>query len=198
MTLDLQHGRGLLLEAAHARRADRARSARSPDRSPLQPLARLVLVLGIAVAASLLGVLAIAQHAQAPGSGPVYSMAEVRTHLAQHPPTWLHRTLSVRAVPEPGLCFAMFSPHGPPCARWRPALADPDPFTLIPPLPLAREAPPAWLDWLRRVPLLGGLALPHRLQWDRPGVYRIQVHTVPCFSTEVPPCFEALMIGAAP
>jgi hypothetical protein len=197
MTVALHQGRDLQQEAAHARRADLARSARAADRSPLHSLARLVLVLGVVLAASLLGVLAIAQHAQAPGSGPVYSIGEVRRHLVQDPPTWLHRTLSVRGIPESDLCFAMFSTHGPPCARWQPGLADVDPFSLVPPLPLAWAASPAWLDWLGRVPFLGNVARPHRVQWDRPGIYRIQVHTVPCYSIEVPPCFEALMIGAA-
>lgn len=163
-------------------------------RSHALPGPLLVLTLALLVA-----VAAVQGHGD---GGPVYGIAMVRAHLAHDPDHWVGRTISVRGAVVP--CLAMPSAENGACA----ALA-PSPGTLgrgdsaapgaSDPVPVTAAALTPFLAGLRHLPLLAALLpAPHVPPWGTLGTYRIQFRAAPAGACQSPPCYQALLLGAAP
>jgi hypothetical protein len=152
-----------------------------------------VLAAGMIVALLALSALVLAQAAVRTASGPVYTVAALRTHLAQDPEAWVDRPLRVRAIA--GACAAWLGlPHDGPCLHWQPELIDPQDVGDA--LPLVSGPVPPPVAFLRRLPLIGDIApAPQHPHWDGMDVYRVQLHALSC-GMHQPPCYEALLLDA--
>jgi len=153
-------------------------------------LAGLVLVTGIAFAASSRRV----------DKGPVYTVAEVRAHLADKPGAWVGRTVLVRGLAEACLGAGSWGdlPLFQSCSRQPPSLADSGSAGASESLPLIWGTQ-SRLAWLRRVPLVSGLVPPALTpRWWTLATYRVQLQRAPDRLCGVTACYEALLLGAAP
>ena len=180
--------------ARRSAEASSAREAMMPDHDRRSdPHRRLVLALSMATALVRLGALTAMCVARRAESGPVYTVALLRTHLAQHPDAWTNRPLRVRAIAT--WCGDWYGlEYESPCLDPQPVLSDP--IGDAEPLPLARGD--AWppVAFLRRVPLLDamvGLA-PQPVHWGRLATYSIRLHAYRCGSSGQPLCYEALLL----
>jgi hypothetical protein len=155
-------------------------------------LAPCALGLAVALAAGIL---------QATGGGAgraVYTVAQLRAHLHRDPAAWVGRTLWVRG--RIAGCPGILPPAAQSvCREWdRYYLTD----TAAPatePLPVERENPDPLLAALRRLPL-GGRLLPaeQQIHWGMLTTYRVRVRVAPALVCRRPPCYEALLLDAAP
>lgn len=158
-------------------------------------LVRLLIVLLTAGTLALsLGSAIVVTHLH---TGPVYSLAQIQTELADHPHAWVGRTVLVRGVAEP-------CPWWGQTARLR-QCAD-QPLVLVPapadpranPLPLRQQAPTQLLALLRGLPLLHDLVSPSpAVLVFRPARFRVHVHTLAasaCGGRST--CYEALLDAA--
>jgi hypothetical protein len=129
--------------------------------------------------------------------GPVYSVAAVHTRLARSPATWVGRVVQVRGIVVGSGCQLWPSPEITSCRGWGPgALVDRSWRTI---LPLTLEAPKPLPALLRRLPLAGQwLPPPQAVHWGAVATYRVQLHAAPAGSCPSPPCYEALVLDAAP
>jgi len=127
---------------------------------------------------------------------PLYSVAAVHRGLAQDPAAWANRTLLVRGVAMAPGCVLRESTL---CVAGSSQLAymvDPTAFAL---LPLTRGAANSLLSFLRRLPLPRYLApLPQTPHWGTLATYRVQLHAAPADACTSTPCYEALLLDAAP
>jgi hypothetical protein len=136
------------------------------------------------------------------GDGPVYGVTAARDQLSREPAQWLGRALKVRGQIVP--CLAMPSAENGACTAMSPAQSDPrrgNPAapTTIDPMPLTAAGLNPFLASLRPLPLLAGLLPSAQLPpWGAIGIYRIQIGALPAYSCPSPPCYEALLLGAAP
>lgn len=160
-------------------------------------LALLGPLLALAIAL-LVGVAAVGGHTD---SGPVYSVAAVRAHLAHDPGRWVGRTLLVRGEVVP--CLAMPSADNGLCAAlaprgWQPP--SPTPWrAAIDPLPLVHASIDPFLGRIRRLPLLGDLLpAPQVPQWGAVATYRVRLRASVNSSRGTGACYEALLLDAAP
>jgi hypothetical protein len=154
-------------------------------------LARLLNVL-LAVG-SLLIVIGSIRAGHAADRTPVYTVAALRTHLAQDPEAWVNRPLRVRALAE--ICSTWLgSVAASPCIDTQPVLADPAPTGVS--LPLAWGSAPPVVAFLRRLPLLSAVVPAAQApRWGALAVYRVQVRALTCGPAQ-PPCYEALLLDA--
>jgi hypothetical protein len=132
--------------------------------------------------------------------GPVYSVAQVEAYLASHPRSWTDRTLLVRgvAVAVEGHCHANLAGAAPVCPPARTALEDFGP-TASAPLPLALAGPGPLLTVARRVPLLVGLLpAPQMVNWGEVATYRVELRAISGEPCGTGPCYEAMVLDAAP
>jgi hypothetical protein len=109
---------------------------------------------------------------------PVYSVADLRRHLAQDPRPWLGRTLLVRgAAIAPGCreeagTLVLCSPQVV-------FLADPGPELAGASLPLVSARPDPLLTLVRHLPLIRSVAAPPQVvHWGQVAVYRVQLRTL--------------------
>jgi hypothetical protein len=153
------------------------------------PTVLLALVLGTGIAA-MIGT----SHSHQP---PLYTVAEVQTHLARNPGAWAGRTLLVRGLVTPAGCEAWPAPESTSCRDRRQGIRDAEGFT---PLPLTLGAPNPLLGLLRRLPAVSRLVPPPPT--PHMGVlatYRIQLRAVAeglCGGTAY--CYEAVLLDAVP
>jgi hypothetical protein len=124
-------------------------------------------------------------------SGPVYTVAALRAHLAHDPHGWVGRPLWVQ-----GLVVSSVRIHSPDVGSI--VLAQPhliDPVRTAVTLPLLRAgADPLWRR-LRRLPLLARLLpSPQRVQWGTLARYRIVLRAEGSFET--PGGYGAVLLDA--
>jgi hypothetical protein len=158
-------------------------------RSPLL----LVGLLGLLLAASL----ALATLPGRRDQGRLYTVVQVEDGLAHQPERLLGQTVQLRAIAEQ--CPLWGTPDsGLHCMGSQPVLVDQE-ASLTAPLPLTWRPQSPLLAFLRRVPLLGGI-VPARqgVGWMAPATYRVQLRPVPAISCGYLPCYQALLLDAAP
>jgi hypothetical protein len=128
--------------------------------------------------------------------GPGYSVKELRMSLQHAPERWVGRTVRVR-----GTAVRCSDPSGGPhclyeqarlLGRW----GAPAPESL--PLEWDGSSPPL-VAALRQLPLLGQLMpAPQVLRWGAVATYRVQIRALPITSCGNRPCYEAVVLDAAP
>ena len=169
------------------------------NRHRVFPGARLAFLLA-ASAVVLLWVLSALEAARSAGQrsgGPVYTVAALRAHLAEHPEAWVDRPLRVRALADICSDWYVWAAGVTICIATQPVLADLDGDGQ--PLPLAWGSAPPLAEVLRRLPLLKAvMPAPQEVRWDTHAVYRIRLREVPTPSCSHPPCYEAVLVDAAP
>jgi hypothetical protein len=134
----------------------------------------------------------------AEAGGPVYSIAALDAKLAHDPAAWLGATVQVRAVLGQ-VCLATTHSYPPSCATVQLTLADPNPTSTAPALPLAWDPQSTVSTVLRRIPLLRALMPPAQtLHAGGPAVYRIKVQHGPCVQSPATACYGAILLGADP
>jgi hypothetical protein len=132
-----------------------------------------------------------------PDHGPVYSVAELRSHLAEDRQRWVGRTLLVRGVAVTAACVP--PPEGVLCGMPRLLLSDPDPAAASEVLDLAWGPSDPLLTSLRRVPLLGAfLPAPRAIRWGLVATYRAQLRATDKALCGTPRCYEALLLDVSP
>jgi hypothetical protein len=150
----------------------------------------LVAPLGLLLA-TVLTVAALGSHRS---HGPVYSVAELRSHLAEDPQAWVGRIAGVRGIAVGSSCKPWPSPENTSCQGWQPSILL-DPGQLIR-LPLTLGAPNPLLALLLRLPLAGQLVPPPQVvHWGAVATYRVQLRTAPASSCPSPPCYQALLLS---
>jgi hypothetical protein len=152
----------------------------------------LATLLGLLLAGGLAAVAIKNQLDQ----GPVYSVAAIQAHLARTPSLWLGR--NVRVQGRATACAISLEQGHFRCTPEQPRLRAAD-GAAAEPLLLVWEAPaPLWLA-LWRLPLLRAL-LPTRqlVYWGVVASYRVQLRALPADSCPFAPCYEALLLDAAP
>jgi hypothetical protein len=118
----------------------------------------------------------------------VYSVAQVQRQLARDARGWLGRTILVRGMVA-----------GEPAYHPAPSLVAVDAAAPVDPLPLAWAGVDPLRTYLRRLPVLDSLAPPTQaVRWGVGAVYRIRLRAAPAGSCAVPPCYQALLLDAAP
>jgi hypothetical protein len=153
-------------------------------------LVLVALVLGTGIAAMI--------SASRSNQARAHTVAEVLANLARSPDTWVGRTVRVRAVVA-SRCAAWLGGPAPVCATWQPALVDPAAAGADPPLPIQPMAQPPLLGGLRRLPFAGRLVpAPQHLHWGMPATYRVLLSIAPSSRCDRGPCYEALLLDAAP
>ena len=151
-------------------------------------LLSLLLITGLVIGASV-------THMH---SDPVYTVAAVQDMLTHDPGRWAGRTILVRggvqACPPWGSpAHILFCQHHPLDLR-DPGLAQANYA-----LPLVWSTEHAWPGFVRRLPVLGlFMPPPQLLHWGVTGAYRIQLRAAPADTCGSPPCYEALLLNAAP
>jgi hypothetical protein len=152
-----------------------------------------VALLGLALTSSVL--LAVAAGSQV-SHGPVYSVAEVQAGLVVQPQAWVGRIVRVQGSAT--VCETRFEHGYFRCTSEQPRLSDAG-GAAAEPLLLVWEAPaPVW-SALWRLPLLRGL-LPavQPVQWGVVATYRVQLRAAHASSCASPPCYQAVLLDAAP
>jgi hypothetical protein len=159
----------------------------------MQPLHRLVAVVSLVFALGL----AMALRHRPAGQGPVYTVREVQAHLGRNSADWVGRTLRVRGVAIPAACSTRDAAQDLPCPdRWRQGIVDPDG---IPLLPLSVGASNPLRAFVRHVPVLDSLApVPQAVHWGTVATFRVRLRAAPANSCPGPPCYEAVLLDAAP
>jgi hypothetical protein len=150
----------------------------------------MIVLSAVALAtACMLGPLRPAQHIA------VYSVAQVQAGLAHHPGIWVGRTVRVRGVAA--ICLSSDMESDPQrCSHWPTYLVDAAVTGAV--LPLAWGRLDAVRAFLRRVPPVSQMiAPPQTPRWWMPASYRVQLRAAAGLCG-VPPCYEALLLDAAP
>jgi hypothetical protein len=154
--------------------------------------ALLIASLGLVLAA-VLAVLALDRPFH---RSPVYSVADVRSHLAQDPRRWLGRTLLVRGEANVSGCREAAATLVL-CAPLRAYLTDPSPAPAVAVLPLVAARPDPLLTLVRHLPLVGSVAAPPQVvHWGLAAVYRVQLRMLA--ATSGGRAYAAVLLDAAP
>jgi hypothetical protein len=205
-----------LARSQHALRIDRMGMGRCPEREAVTPRVRRtkpqipapwkshdamirypvrVTLLGLALTSSVLIMVAAGSQV---AQDPVYSVAQVQASLARHPSVWLRRTVRVRGVAsECAYAYASL------CTSWQPVLRDPatrpgEPGAELLLLPVPAR-PDALTALLRRIPWVRALVRgPHVVQWGVAATYQVQLRVMAGSHCGGGPCYEALLLDAAP
>jgi hypothetical protein len=174
-------------------RAGLCRSIPCSFRNPRLAASRLVVLLALGLGACTYAWWARTGSAQ---GEPVYTVAALRENLEHDPSAWLHRTVRVRAIPALRWCLVWTTPS-PSCQLWEPALLSTGTGATAP-LPLAWGSAPPLLAFLRRTPLLDEVAPPPQpIHWATPGIYRVRLQSMTCFSPGTSPCYEAIVLDGS-
>jgi hypothetical protein len=128
---------------------------------------------------------------------PVYSVAQLHSHLEKDPRRWLGQTLLVRGAvfargcrEEAGTLVL--------CSPRQVVLTDAGPTLTVAALPLASARPDPWLTVVRHLPLLGGILPPPQVvHWGQVAVYRVQLRTL-VDTAGGRAAYAALLLDAAP
>jgi hypothetical protein len=185
----------LVVLATTARYAARHRTDDEDGGQPLTTMSKeeeMIRWLWLLLPALLLGPASLATLwlAVGPGheqAGAVYSVQEVQLGLAHDPAAWLGRTLRVRGMVYSASCS---------CRDRAPSLFDRDGASM---LHVAGWEPDPLLAALRRLPLVGGLV--PGPQVARGGVlatYRVRLLAAPAATCDAVPCYQAMLLDAAP
>ena len=148
--------------------------------------------LWLVLPAVLLGPASLAAPWLAAGPGhertdAAYSVQEVQMGLEHHPHAWLGRAVRVRGMVYRADCS---------CRDRAPSLLGRDGAGL---LPVAGWEPDPLLGALRRLPLAGRLVPgPQAARRGVLATYRVRLLAAPAAECEVSPCYEALLLDAAP
>jgi hypothetical protein len=146
-----------------------------------------LLVAGLGLPATILAVKALAGRQE---QGRVYSVAQVRAGLVDHPQAWVGQTVQVRGVAWPCLGWATG-----PCLVRSPILTDPEADAG---LAFAPQRANLLLAFIRTVPLVGNLLPPGQLpHWGELVPHRVQVRALPLASCTYWPCYAVVLVDAA-
>jgi hypothetical protein len=127
---------------------------------------------------------------------PVYSVVELHANLTRRPAAWVGRIVWVQGLAVASGCQTWPAPEGTDCRDWRQGIADPRRVEV---LPLAEGVPNPLLAILRRVPLLSTvMPPPQQLRWGAVTTYRVRVRLAPASSCSILPCYEVVLLDAAP
>ncbi|HWE62684.1 MAG TPA: hypothetical protein VHB98_13300 [Chloroflexota bacterium] len=130
------------------------------------------------------------------GRVPVYSIATVQAGLAHHPSVWVGRTVHVRGVAA--LCLTSDSQSDPQYCSQEPTYLV-DAIRTGGVLPLAWGRQDAVRAFLRRVPLVRAVVAPPQTpRWWLLATYWVQLRATATGFCGIPPCYEALLLDAAP
>jgi hypothetical protein len=155
--------------------------------------ALLIASLGLV----LVAVLALVVRDRPLGWSPVYSVADLRSHLAADPRRWLGRMLLVRGEAIARACVE----HAATlilCAPPRVSLTDPGPMLAGVALPLLSARRDPLLTVVRHLPLLRSIATPPQVvHWGQVAVYRVQVRRR-ADTSGGHASYEAVLLDAAP
>jgi hypothetical protein len=149
----------------------------------------LVLLTGLAIAAVSIR----------PDLGPVYTVAEVRAHLANDAKEWVGRTILVRAMAEPCPWWGALAAlqH---CAGREIVLVGATSDAPADPVPLTRQAANLLVSLLRGFPVFGNvLSRPRVIPLFTPTRFAVRLSMLPtdaCASRL--PCYQALLLDPAP
>jgi hypothetical protein len=151
-------------------------------------------LLGLPLASGLTG-LAISMP---PDHGPVYRVAQLASGLHRDPEAWLGRRIMVRGWIE-GCPYRRPGP----CASWQPLLHD---VTTRPtaagaglPLVPVSTDPDALTALLRRIQWVRALVpAPQAVLWGTAATYQVELRAVTAGRCGGVPCYEALLLDAAP
>jgi hypothetical protein len=149
----------------------------------------LIALLGLVLTTSLsLAIIFAIRGAE----GPVYSVATLQAGLAHQPRIWLGWPVRVRGIAA--LCqMARVTPY----CHGSAYLMDAGGTSGI--LPLAWGSQGSVLAFLRRVPLLSSLLPPlQAVRWEEVATYRAELRTMPGALCGAAPCYEVLLLDAAP
>jgi hypothetical protein len=134
------------------------------------------------------------------GPHPLYSVATIQQLLARHPAAWVGKSVWVRGVAVPGVtvsCGLPPSTYFDGCLP--PHLADAASPATVEALWLADRDQGRLLTLLRRVPILAWFApAPQALHWGVVATYRVRLRAAPANSCVFLPCYEAVLLDAAP
>jgi hypothetical protein len=153
----------------------------------------LVALFGLALTSSVLiaitGSIRVSQ-------GPVYTVAQVQAGMAHQPDTWVGRTVRMRGVAVPPGCVERESMLCVKTASYLAYIIDPTRLAL---LPLTQGPANPLLSLLRKLPLAATLeASAQRPHWDEIAIYRVQLLVAPPATCALAPCYQALLLDAAP
>jgi hypothetical protein len=153
----------------------------------MKSLGIFLLVTGLGLLATVLALTALAGRQE---QGSVYSVAQVRADLVDHPQVWVGQTVQVRGIAWPCLGWATG-----PCLARSPILTDPEADAG---LAFAPQEANLLLAFIRTVPLVGKL-LPsgQRPHWGELASHRVQIRAVPLVSCTYWPCYEVVLVDAA-
>jgi hypothetical protein len=151
--------------------------------------------LGLAVVALTTGIL------QATGRGvrgAVYTVAQLRAHLRQDTRGWVGQTLWVRGQIAGCRGILPAGAHSV-CREWDQYYLTDATAPATEPLPVKRENPSPLLAALRRLPLASWL-LPgqQQIRWGTLTTYRVLLRATTALVCRTSPCYEALLLDAAP
>jgi hypothetical protein len=126
--------------------------------------------------------------------GPTYAVADLQRRVIRDPGRWIGPTVLVR-----GRVAMDRSWKAPDSIVTRFDLIDPGAPRGTPGLALAWGGADPLLAALRRLPLIGRLApRPQVLRWGAPATYRVRLRASDALACATPPCYEALLLDAAP
>jgi hypothetical protein len=126
--------------------------------------------------------------------GPLYGVTDLQRQLARDPEDWIGRTMLVQGSAG---SYHSWSPPDSIVARF--ALRDPGAPPGTASLSLAWGAPDLLQASLRHLPLIGRLApQPQVLHWGGLATYRVRLRIAPADSCSFLPCYEAVLLDAAP
>jgi hypothetical protein len=129
--------------------------------------------------------------------GPLYSVATVQAGLAHHPAAWVGRVVEVRGIAVRSGCQSWPSPEITSCRGGGPGVLVDRAWLTI--LPLTLEASTPLPPLLRRLPLPSQwVPPPQAVRWGVVATYRVQLRAAHASSCASPPCYQAVLLDAAP
>jgi hypothetical protein len=126
--------------------------------------------------------------------GPVYPVGALEQRLVHHPGEWFGRTVLVQ-----GRVVLDRTWSAPDSIVTRIELMDAHALPGAPALSLRWGGADPFIGAWRRTPVLGRLALlPQTVRWGTPATYRVRLAAAPSSACTGAPCFEAVLLDAAP
>jgi hypothetical protein len=161
----------------------------------MQRFPLFVALAGLALASSVLLARAAGRQVR---HGPLYTVAQVQAGLAHQRGIWVGRTVRVRGSAV--LCLSSDSQRDPQrCSRWPTYLVTGDAGGASGVLPLTwghQDDLPAFLH--RVLPFAGLVPAAKAVHWGVVATYQVQLRAAPAGSCTIPPCYQALLLDAAP
>jgi hypothetical protein len=160
-------------------------------------LARLLAILLVVAGLALATACALATVRRAP-LGPVYAVAAVHAGLVHASDRWVGRTVRVRGIAV--LCLsADIQSYPQRCGRWPMYLVNGDAGAATGVLPLALGQQDGEPALLRRVLQFAGIVPASQVvRWGAVATYQVRLRAAPASSCASPPCYQAVLLDAAP